>query len=756
MKLPFFGKKEKKEYFLSLLLRDEKVTAVIFEESMGIARVIGKHEEHVNSLETATFEEWLEVLDKTISQAESALPKEQEVQKTIFGVKENWVENEKIKKEYLLRLKKASDALGLLPIGFLVIHEAIAHLLQQEEGAPVSGVLVEIEQNNMAISLLRGGRVIETKRAKIEDNVAKTTDRLLHHFTNYEVLPSRIIVLSDNQDRESLSQVFIGHTWSKSLPFLHVPQTTILPKNFDAKAVIFGAASQMGFEIPIDSEQTKKTTKNVAEQQQQQQQQQQQEEEEEEEEDFGFLKEQDIKHKKETKKIEEEIEEIEIPDDKPIISDSLENISAVHTSSNASTEKKQLFLFSLPFVASLKYILVSFLKTGILILKNLLIRLPFPFSERKKMFFILSGLVVFLIILLLFYVLSLKANILVTVKPKVIEKNQNITFSTKNATDLSINTIAAETVSVTEEGKITKPATGKKEVGDKAKGGITIYSNLTHEQTFNKGAILTATNKLAFILDETVKVASVSGASDGQKTVKASVIAKDIGKEFNLPSGMKFTVASFNASEVEAKNDSTFSGGTKKEVTVISKNDINEAISDLTKNLEEKAKDSMNQQVQGPNKLLPLILNTKFTQKSVDKKADEEAQTLTITGAVTYTGLSYNTQDAQSFSKDLVQEEIKNDLFVQDAITYELQNNKEKNGNEITSTLYAKAFLLPKVDTKKLTEEIKGTSFEKAEKILQKLPQVSHVEIRLSPRLPFLPNLLPRLSNNIIIIIEQE
>src|SRR3989344_221229 len=115
MKLPFslpFGKKEKAQYFLSLLLRDEKANAVIFEEESGKAHVIGEHEEHFNeTIETASIEEWLEVLDKAISAAESSLPPHIETQKTIFGVKENWVEDGKIKREYLIRLKKVSDAL---------------------------------------------------------------------------------------------------------------------------------------------------------------------------------------------------------------------------------------------------------------------------------------------------------------------------------------------------------------------------------------------------------------------------------------------------------------------------------------------------------------------------------------------------------------------------------------------------------------------------------------------------------------------
>ncbi len=222
MKLPFpveFGKKVKKEYFLALLLKDESICALICEETLGKIHVVSEKEEFFqDTIETATAEELLDIADKAISTAETSLPQGVETQKTIFGVKESWVEDLKIRKEYLGKLKHLSDTLGLSPIGFIVIHEAIAHLLQKEEGAPISAVLVEIGEKVLAVSLLRAGRIIDTKKAKIEDSIAQTTDRILHHFTNFEVLPSRIILYS-KKEVETIAQEFIKHQWSKLFHF---------------------------------------------------------------------------------------------------------------------------------------------------------------------------------------------------------------------------------------------------------------------------------------------------------------------------------------------------------------------------------------------------------------------------------------------------------------------------------------------------------------------------------------------------------
>lgn len=729
MRLPFsFGEKEKKQYFLALLVRDEKVSAVIFEELAGKITVVGKCDEHfTGSLESASVDEYLEVLDKAISKAESALPENIETQKTIFGVEEHWVENGKIKKEYLVMLKKASDALGLIPIGFLVIHEAIAHLLQQEEGAPVSAILVSVGKKDMSVSLLRAGRIIETKRTKIEDDIPKITDRMLHHFTSYEVLPSRIIIVEGSDNHEELSQKFIGHAWSKSLPFLHVPQITILPKDFDAKAVLSGAAAQMGFDMLQDQEKTAETvekdTPKIEEEIPQ----------ETLEEDFGFVKDTDVGSLPKQSK-------------KEVIEETLSNMDTITQDAIIQEQKSPALLFSS---------IVNIASSTFNKIRLLILAIKLPSFNGPKLIFIPPLLIVFLLSIFLLYIFVLKATITLNVKPKIVEQTASVVFSTKNPTDLDRKNIAVQKVSVTIDGKIQVETTGKKEVGDKAKGSITIYSTLKKEQTFNKGTEVKSSNDLVFVLDETAKVASSSGASDA-KTVKASVVAGDIGKEFNLPSGTKFTVATFTSSEVEAKNDTAFSGGTKKEITVVAKTDLDKATSDLSQNLEEKAKTDLKNKTPKEEAVLPIIIGTTFIKKNFDKNVNDEAESLTLTGSIEYQGLSYKNSDIEDLLKKMLEGTQSDKVFSPEDITMDLQNIKEKNDNETQADLRAKVSLLPKFDENKLAKDLVGKSFEEAHDILINLPQVENVKINLQPMLPFLPKLLPRMDKNITFLVNKE
>lgn len=756
MKLPFelpFGKKVKSEYFLALILRDEKINAVVFEEREGKLRTVGEHNEYLpDSIDAIPYEDLLKLIDKTLSIAENSLPEGIETQKTIFGVKADWVHETQIKKDHLSTLKKLSDTLGLSPIGFLVIPEAITHVLSREEGAPTSGILLEIGKKSITASIIRAGKVLETKKSKIEDSVPQTTDRILHHFTNHEILPSRLIIL-DGDKNEALQQEFITHSWSKSLPFLHVPQITTLPKRYDAKAILFGAATQMGFDLlysedspvttvgrPEGKTRTQPVPEDVAAPRSSKNANVN---------DFGFVVNGDIEavssqeERAKTEEIEQEIlentetEEIENTpeeiDDEPFVTS--DNISTVTTPKQPSPFLNKIFsLFSLGSLFSRGL----FSKISIKGISN-----PLPnLGGSKKPILILAGVVVVLIGLFVLYTSITTATVTIYLTPKAVEKTEKIVFSPTTPSDIAGKKIFVETVSVDRAGSISTNATGTKEVGEKAKGGITILSSLTKEQTIPEGTTVTSSNGLAFVLDNAVKIASSSGISD-IKSVSASVTAKDIGKEHNLPSGTKFSVGTFDRSSVEGKNDSAFGGGSKKEITVVAQKDVDKLIKDLPQNLEKDAQDEINKNVSDDKELLKNFFTTKLTKRELDKEVLEEAKTVTLKATVTYEGFSYKKDDLRNLFSALLGGQDFAMTVDQSSFQYETVKALENKNGEIEVDFKVSGGLIPKLNSDDIAKSVQGKSFDDAKNSVSGLPQVSDVEISLSPSLPFLPKHIP-------------
>ena len=761
MKLPKFLQKENlKEYYLALILRNEKVTSVIFEKDQGAIRYINSAEQYFpNTIEDATGEQFLDCLDKAITRAETALPENVETHKTLFGLKESWIEEDKIKKEYLDKLKKASSELSLDPIGFLAYTESIVNLVQKDEGAPITAVLADIGKKYITVSLVKSGKVVETKSSEIHESASYTVDTLLKHFQTPEVMPARIIIVDSEEDE--LTQEFLNHNWSKSLPFLHVPQIISLPEDASTKAMLLGAATKMGGklfydnfnsgedEMPVGKKVDKEDSKvkeiaNESAADSEEKEKLDYVGEDTSTEFFGFLEGEDIAKVPEAEVIEqankEDLTKAEVE----------QNFEEVPEQVKENQEKN-----TLPVNAGL-----AFTK-----FKNTLPKI-FSFFGRIKInknsiknftsnrnYLIATGVILLLLILFFgFNLLGKSASVNVIVSASQDQKDTSVTFSPNSSTDISSSIISVSNISVSEEGTVSEKTTGKKDVGEKGKGSVTIFNNSSSTVVFSSGTEINSSNNLTFTLDSSVTVASstgdiFSGTKPGTATV--NVTAEDIGQEYNLPSGTKFSIGS--NSDVAAKNDNAFSGGTKKSITVVSKDDLAKALADLPKNLESKAKDELKSKSQDGRQILNGFTNETIESQSFDKKVDDQATSITLKGTVNYETVSFSNKDIEALASSL----FNSGDFVVSAknLTVDAKNiGLDKNG-DITADITIKANIYPKIDTSNLSKDIAGASLTKAKNIILNVNQVKSVDIKLSPNIPFFSGSLPSNPNKIKIDI---
>lgn len=773
--MPFLEKKEQPEYFLALILRNEKANAVILEQITGKLKIVAEHEEFFeDSIEMATTEEFLNVLDKAISGAEEALPANIETEKTIFGLKANWIEDNKIKQQYLDKLKHACKELALTPIGFLVLNEAIISLIQKDEGAPITALLAEIGKKHITVSFVKAGRILEVKSSEIHQSASYTVDTLLKHFETPEILPSRLIVFDAS---ESLAQEFISHQWSKSLSFLHLPQIVNLNLDFDANAMLFGAAVQMGLgviqgfsksktvndEIPefgpkefsaaaIERALPKEEviTEQIAEKRPEVENDIEQLDDAVSPEFFGFVTNEDIAKAPIPIKVESKKETVELPQETAV-----EEIEQIPENMMVAEEKRSLPATTMMIWPKVKAVFGKILTTGKKIPLKKGPASLFTNFKGKKVIFIPVVIIILLILGFFLFIFDSNATVTLNVKPDISEKDQSVTFSTTAPTDVKNNIIAAEFVSVSEDGTSQTAATGTKAIGDKAKGVVTIFSQLSDSQTLSKGTVIKSPNGLSFTLDSNVTISSIGSHSADQaitpSTANANVTASDIGKESNLPSGTKFTIAGFTTSDLVAKNDNPFSGGTSKSITVVSKDDVAKLLADLPKKLEDKAKTDLTGKLSGDTALLPNFVSETVDKKDFDKNVGDQASQVTLTGTVTYQGISYNKNDIVALSLNLFN--AKDITINKDNLNVVVKDITAKE-KQVSANLNIQALLLPKVDDGTLTKQIAGQSTAKAQSILSGLTHVSNVTISISPGIPFVPKNLPRNSKNIKIVIK--
>ncbi|MEK7571060.1 MAG: hypothetical protein AAB553_02190 [Patescibacteria group bacterium] len=773
--IPFIGKKETKgEYYLALLLTDGQATAVVLQAREERVKILGSHtESFVRPLEELSMEQLLEVLDRTISLTEEILPPHIETHNTVFGLKASWIDDEtkKIKKDYLAKLKKVCDSLDLEPIGFMVITEAISHLMHEEEGAPISAVLVDIGGKMVTVTILRAGKLIETLSSPLGEYTPVTVvEKLLRHVT-LPVLPERMLLMSTKED-DRIVQDFVSHHWTKHLPFLHVPDITALSDQFAAHAVASGAAKQMGYtlidkpELPEDTStlpqrEAKKDEEEESLSEKESPEPHRAEDRDELEEkpleakEFGFVQDRDVADIPEEEVKPKELHKALIDQHKTeseaepdIFAVEHDNIVPVSLHQKPGKKHRSLAVSSLSgkaFFVGLKEKLTS--GTGSLS-KN----------PRAVKIGIIAGIILLLVGGLIYgYLYHTKATIMLTVTPEIAEETQEISFSTTGPNDFSGNIIQAEEIEVSVDGSLTRAATGKKDIGEKAKGGVTLYNNGDDDVRLPSGTEMKTSNGLVFLTDKEVKIGSASGdIFSGTKpgTVDVGVVAKEFGSDYNMPSGTKFSVSG----NIAAKNDSAFSGGSKKSITVVSKDDIAKLRADLPKSLQAKAQQQLEQQVSSDQALLSAVIPAGLAKESFDNKIDEEAKQVKITGIVNFAGAVYSNDDLLDYAKTVVKETASEQEvnLADNSVKATISDVSAKDIEDITATVSIEAGLLPEIEEADLIRSIKNQSVSGAKETLQSLPQIAKSDISFSPAIPFISNFFPRLPNMIDVQMKSE
>jgi hypothetical protein len=767
MKLPlkFLEKKEKAEYFLSLVLGHEKTTAVIFEKIGSAIKYVSSDEENFkDNIETASENEFLDCLDKVITTAETALPESIETHKTLFGLKDNWIEEDKIKKEYLEKLKKASDELTLEPIGFLAFSESLVNLIQKEEGAPLTAILASIGNKYLTIFWVKGGKIIENKLSEIHESASYTVDALMKHFQNGGNLPTKIILL--NSDEDELTQEFIGHQWSKSLSFLHIPQIESLPKDATAKAMLLGAATQMGTQLIYDHSQAFEENqipekenitdgKEILEEEKTLLDEIQTQPVQLETDNFEVVKDKEIIEEKpptETAEVSSDffgfIEGADVTKTAPAkilvdknIPDEIKNETIEEIAEEIKLEDEIKNPFPVNIGLMTDKIKVALPKIFGFIRKIKVNLGIFSFLKTKNKLVLIIPVILLLLILWVLYLYLFKTTVQINVfvNPRSEQKQEPVTFS--STTDIASKTLSFETVTISETGSTTTNATGKKYIGEKSKGTVTIFNNSSSTVSFSASDTIISSNSLKYSLDKDVSVASASGdvfSGTTPGTANVTVTASDIGQDYNLPSGTKFSVGS--SSDTAAKNDNAFSGGTKKSITVVSNDDLNKLLSNLPKNLEQKAKDDLKTKQTSDKTIISPFISEDVTNKSFNKKENEESSSVTLNGTVEFNAISYLNKDMEDFANSLFTSDEK---IMSDNLTITAKNIKPQKNDTIIADLTVNAKLMPKVNLDDLRKQIAGFSVTKANNTLSNLPQVTDVNIIFNPNIPLLPKNLP-------------
>jgi len=295
----------------------------------------------------------------------------------------------------------------------------------------------------------------------------------------------------------------------------------------------------------------------------------------------------------------------------------------------------------------------------------------------------------------------------------------------------------------------TANTTGKQDIGDKARGNVTISNFDDKEKVFAKGSVLQAA-KLNFILDTEVKVASSSLTADGSAKLPGkntgAVTAAQIGPESNLAKSQRFSFDGLSSSTYFAVNESAFTGGSKKQIQTVSKKDQD----DLRSTIMNKAKKEIPSIKVLPNEAVASSISEVILSKIVfSKEIGEEGSKLTLQATADTTQYLYDKDIFINKVIVLLKPEIKENYSIEKGNVFYTVNKIIKKDDVLTIDAEVKAKAVIKISTDGIKKSVLGKNQSKVKEILKKEYKIDGYNINIDEPLPVLKNFLPFFLKNI-------
>ena len=682
--LPFFKKKSSNNTYFGLYLTDASAFGFVFDATTQPPQVLSQNAVSF----TAGFDKILEDTDNLISQLE--LQTNKHLDKTIFFL-HSWMIDEQsyeIKEPYKSIIKKLSKDLELEPMGYIDVQDALHEHLKKT--SVLNSIAIEVNKTKVGISVYKGGKKVYQQYTARTDVIGEDIQSVLESIPGHIVLPTKILVFGD-MDTPEVSSELATYDWEQKV-FSQHPTIEVLKQN----ELNISLAQTFSEEVVSQSK-----VPAPAQERQESVVQNTQDFEDEPAEDFGFVVGQDVRNTTPP------------PIETSTVSPTVPSPSVVDNIMDGEASPKRGNVMD-----NIKGMIPSF---------------SFGSGRSASKKPIMYGVAVAALLFILLFIYEYFFHKLdIKVYPNAQEVSETFSFDVpvteSDSTDLSV--LKKTTVQEFED---EKKASGKREIGEKATGEVIIHNYDKEARTFPRGTELKK-GDLVFTIDSEAKVASASGGTvDGVKEsgkVKVKATAEEIGPEYNIAKGTQLSVASLSDSLFVAFVETAFSGGSKKDVTTISKADIDS----LKKNVEAKAesasKEVLGAQISEDEIVMPDMTSVTLADTTFSGEIGEEASNLSVKAESEIEFYTIKKRALEEKLKEMIQEQLSDDFTVDsENITYEI-SDISSDEDTVTLEVDTTGKAHKKVDLEAIKKAARFTSLSGFQNKVKSAYDVENIEVK--------------------------
>ena len=740
------------KYYWSLLILKSSVSASLWSRTgeETTVCVIGGQEKIEDSLADA--------VDKALSSCSDGVPADAgEPSDVVFGVSPDWVIGGQISHEHLVSLKELCEKLSLKASGFVVISEAIAFDIKQREGASLSAFLFTGGNGELFATRFHLGQPAGqwggefSEKSELQMVVGTGLSKLTS-----DSIPavSRVILYGDSIDfLNTVRDILIDTDWKEAtegqVSFLHTPQVEIFSARDLLVAISVAASSEMGEISSVVLPDSDSTSGDFDSQDVEDLEVLGREIDSKEHENLspidmpseklGFVYNQDIRTVEAKPNFEELLDQEDEVEEEEVSS---ENLHKPTKNSSFANKQRLKGLFS-GFGVKKKVVPVA-QEEKLHIHKSNARRFPVPL-------FLLIPILIMAALFGAWYFLP-SAEVNLAISPRSLTVRESFAASSGGQLDLATKTIPVVETNQTISGQKTIAATGTKTVGDRAVGVVVIRNGTSSGIRLPAGALLTGPNSLKFTIDESASVsAALSPTTPGTVTVKATASA--IGAEYNLPGGDSLSVGGFSKSEIDAVVETGFTGGLSRQITAVSKSDMDTLEKSLTEELTDKVRQKVTESLSDDLLFIPESVVTSVVNRSFDRKVGDEAANLSLNLEVSAVGYSIARETLNALSTQYLSSQIPSGYSFRPEMVEPAISVSGENKRALSISLTAN--LLPDIDPDSVAASLSGKKTTRAQEIVSSIPGFVRADITITPSFPEAIRFLPFVKNRISVSISK-
>lgn len=669
----FSSRKQDDHRCIELIVTEQTVQSVLWEINDQQVQILATGE-------VLAYQDSKDLIIKA-DQALQGLGKEaQKVSQTVFALELSWIDQNGILPEHKQLLKKMTQELSLKAVGFIVISEALAQFLVEQQ-PQISTLLLQVENHKISLSLIEEGDLQKTeslvRSADAQSDILEGLARLKGSQTGESTLPAQITLTSfalPTADLYAINQTLINHDWQEDNLFYSSPIIKTLDITTSIRALInqsgkalAQAKNMTSTAAPTQPEPTpNKTSESYGK-------------------SFG------IPIKPELPPEKDADPEPDQPESKP------------HQSSS---------------------------KLGQWLLKHrLMIGLGFG-----------GGLLA--LVLLGFVYLTTTTQAIVKITPHKTNLNQDveITLDPKiKESDFKNLVLKASPTYVEVTADQTTDTTGVTLVGEKASGQVQIVNKTQSSKTFEAGTTLYY-NEFRYTLNDDVTVASASVEEKTGEEVKTygtatvNVTSVEIGADRNLDKETELKVADFADNTYKAVvGDEGLTGGSSRELRVVSEEDQTSLLASVKKEVLKDAEAKFQEQSDGDQQVIP-TQSLEIVSQKYDAAVGDEAKTLSLTLTAKVEGIAYQKEDLKPLANQVLADLVPEGFELSDKDPQILSDiDQTASSSAITLQANINSEARAKVELDQLQQDIVGKSIDQAVQQLKNNSSIESVSIELQP-----------------------